>query len=125
MRDRATEIYLKQMAKKRAPVLAEAERFIRAGDYDAAETALMNADRAIEAYLELAEVYKRLTTEAVQSGSLNREQLAELARRAVRWTSGCYPEPHTEYEAADQERWWKETRHAYTTLVGFDPAAAP
>lgn len=118
---RSTEAYLKLMAEKRIPALAAAEKLLRAGDYDGAEKTMRQAEDSIYAALDLAKVYKQVTTEAVQNRSLPHDRLRELARRATYWTMNCYPEPHTECEGEAQSRHHNETEAEYTALVGFNP----
>lgn len=76
---------------------------VRAGRFDAAETALRAVDQDIQSAVMLGAMYTAALQEAVQTGEqASRPQyVAALHERALHWRLSAYPEPHTAYEADD------------------------
>jgi len=78
---------------------------VRAGNFDAADAAVLAVDRDIQSTVMLGAMYTEELRAAVANGeSTSRPQfVAALHERALHWRLSAYPEPHTAHEADDYE----------------------
>lgn len=106
-----------------APAVAQAEEFLRKGEFDVAERAIMQVDQSIEGGVAIARMYERRLQEMVDQGMVSRQQqtVEAVFGRALRWTQHCYPEPHTQIEADDFEAGRQADRARLVGILGYDP----
>src|SRR5690606_29976631 len=78
---------------------------VRAGDFAAADAAVLAVDREIQADVMLGAMYTAELRAAVERGEREArpEFVAALHERALHWRVSAYPEPHTAYEADSYE----------------------
>ena len=123
MSDREYERYLRQVAERRAPAVAEADRLLSQDRYDDAERAIRAVDDSIYGAVEIAKVYRRRLEQLVREG-VNADASPRLARvfeRAVMAAWSAYPEPHTEIEAENYSRGRATDRAELVKILGYDP----
>lgn len=121
------EIWLKALARKRAPAEAQAAELLTQRRFDEAEQAVRRVDDSIYGAVALAKLYESHLQALVAAGEVERDRahLEEVFRRALNMAQSCYPEPHTACEADNYERGRVEDRARLVGILGYDPPSWP
>lgn len=121
------DIFMEQLAKRRAPALAEAVQLIAQDRLADAEAAVRRVDDSIYGAVELSKLFTSRLQELVASGEAtrNRARVLRVYDRALHWSTSAFPEPHTEYEAQSNEAGQAEARTSLIQILGFDPHRMP
>ena len=124
MGERGYERYLRQVAGRRAPAVAEADRLMSEDRYDEAERAIRAVDDSIYGAVEMAKIYRHRLEQLVLDGvNLDtKPRLVRVFERAVMAAWSAYPEPHTALEAENYSRGRATDRAELVKILGYDPA---
>src|SRR5689334_21676304 len=99
------DLFLAQLAKKREPAMQQARELAERGEYDQLSAIVRRADDSIYGAVALAKMLEQHLRELVASNPKTDDARLRIAfERALDVAQSAYPEPHTEYEAADYER---------------------
>lgn len=114
------DLFLEQLARKRAPPVVIAERLLLEDRFDEAEREITNIDDSIYSAVEIARMYRRHLEHLVAAGE-GRARLDPIFRRALLWAQGAYPEPHTAVEEEHRDAGRAEDRAELVGILGYDP----
>ena len=117
--------WLAEKAKKREAALAEAMKLAQAGQFSEAEQLIKSVDESIQGAVATAHMYRELLKTLVEPDKAGRQSpLAEkIFRKALKWSQGLYPDPHTRMEADDFERGRAEDLAELVEILGYEPPA--
>ena len=103
------DAWLDALRRRLADAARRALPDVRAGNFDAADAAVLAVDREIQAAVMLGAMYTAVLRDAVgdtmgdavdaRERASRPQYLDLLHRRAVHWRLSAYPEPHTADEA--------------------------
>ena len=115
--------YLEDLARRRAPAVAEAKRLLAEDRYDEAEQTIVRTDSSIYGEVEVASLYRHRLEELVAAGVTpqTRPRLEAIFHRALSWADRAFPEPHTAMEASQYDEARAENRAALVRILGYDP----
>jgi hypothetical protein len=118
-----TDIFMEQLAKRRAPAVAEAVQLIAQDRLADAESVVRQVDDSIYGAVELSKLFTTRLQELVASGETKRDiaRVLRVYERALHWSTSAFPEPHTEYEAESNEAGRTEAQAHLQNILGFDP----
>jgi hypothetical protein len=117
------DLYLENLARRRAPAVAEAERLLQEDRFDEAEQAIRRADDSIYGAVETAKLYRRHLEALVANHSGDRDRAETVFRRALIAAYNAYPDPHTAHEADNFEAGRAKDRAELVRILGYDPDA--
>jgi hypothetical protein len=96
------DAWLDALRRRLADAARRALPDVRAGNFDAADAAVLAVDRDIQASVMLGAIYTAAVRDAVGDAvgvATRPEYIDALHERALRWRLSAYPEPHTADEA--------------------------
>lgn len=111
---RAWKVDQQVVAARNEEAIGHARILVAQGRFDDAETIVKSADPSIQGFVALARMYEQLLLEAVAANS---PSVPTLHKRALDAALACFPEPHTEVEAEQQEEYWAETRARFAEIA--------
>lgn len=120
MSDKVYEAFLKELATRRAPALAEAEKLLAQGKYTEARQLVRKYDDSIYGSVATAKLFEKYLGELVAANA-PAETIDTSFREAVLAWRYAYPEPHTEIEARNYDAGMDSDRGRLVKLVGRDP----
>lgn len=119
------ELWLKALARKREPAMAEASRLADMERFTEAEQAVKKVDDSIYGAVALGKMYRAKLEAIVASGALHspegKARTEKFFERALWWMQSAYPEPHTAIEADNYERGRAEDLDCLVKILGYDP----
>jgi hypothetical protein len=119
------ELWLKALAKKREPAMAEASRLADLEQFTEAEQAVKKVDDSIYGAVALGKMYRAKLEAIVASGAAGtrdgKPRAERLFERALWWMQSAYPEPHTAMEGDNYERGRAEDLSCLVGILGYDP----
>lgn len=116
------QLYLHSLEAKRAPAMARAAQLLAEDRYDEAEAEVTRADDSIYGAVAIGRLYTERLRAFVEAGFRRGPRTEEIFRRALRWRSSAYPEPHTECEAERYDAGRDADRAELVKILGWDPA---
>ncbi len=122
---RSYELWLKELAKRREPAMAEASALADQERFDEAETAVKRVDDSIYGAVALGKMYQAKLEAIVASGAARsgdgKRRAERLFERALWWAQSAYPEPHTAIEADNYSTGQAEDLSRMVGILGYDP----
>ena len=117
------DLYLEQLARKRAPAMDAAGALIERGEYAEAIAGVKKVDDSIYADVALAKLLEaHLRTLVAAHPKPDAARLRIAFDHALDIAQRAYPEPHTQYEADDYATGRAEDRARLVNILGYDPA---
>lgn len=119
------ELWLKALAKKREPAMAEASRLADLEQFKEAEQVVTKVDDSIYGAVALGKMYRAKLEAVVASGAAStrdgKPRAERLFERALWWMQIAYPEPHTAIESDNYESGRAEDLACLVGILGYDP----
>lgn len=94
-----------------------ARALIAAGRDEEAETLMRAADPSIHGSIATARLFEEALRESI-ANKRDTVRAKELYRKALSWWQWSFPEPHTEYEAQERDRWCDECKVKMDAIIG-------
>jgi hypothetical protein len=112
--------FLDSLRRRLAQAALRALPEVRAGNFDAADSAVLAVDRDIQAAVMLGALYTEALRDAVSAGERQSRPdfVAALHERALHWRQSAYPEPHTGHEAESYSAGREADRAQLAELLG-------
>jgi hypothetical protein len=115
--------YRKNIARKLAPAITEAEGLLQVDQYDEAERAIKDIEPSLDGDVAVKELYRRRLEQLVASDVTadNRNRVGVVFQRAVRWANIAYPEPWSQVEFENYAAGRVSDRARLVGIIGYDP----